>query len=167
MSLTVGGGVSQFVHDAIANNASAAGSWDARLLFGTRFPIGFEAAYLGTAASANDPFNSTTISTTQVFGDARVNLTTWRIQPFITGGVGWANLHRWGNSINSPVASVNFNGNTNSVMVPVGGGLAGYIGRHTVLDARFDYHFITSKDFTPGNMRADMWMAMARAGYAF
>src|SRR5437868_5712662 len=55
-SLSIGGGAANFIRERISDNASTAGAWDVRLNFGTRFPIGFEGGYLGTAQQANDPF---------------------------------------------------------------------------------------------------------------
>jgi hypothetical protein len=167
-ALSIGGGVAGFAREAISENASPAGAWDARLTYGTRFPIAIEAGYLGTAAAARDPVNDRTITTTQVFGDLRVNLTGGlRFQPFISAGVGWANLHRMGDSANSPVATANFAKNVNSVMVPMEGGIAGYFGTHGMVDLRGGYNFITDKSFTPTETRPDMWIAELRLGYAF
>ncbi len=166
-AFSLGGGPANFIRDRIADNTETAGAWDARLLLGTRSILAAEATYLGTAQSANDPFAGRTVSTTQVYGSARLNGNIWRFQPFVTAGVGWANLHRWGNANDSPVASSNFGANVNSVMVPFSGGLATYFGQHGTLDARFNYQLITSKDFTPTGARPDMWVAELRAGYAF
>jgi hypothetical protein len=166
-SFTIGGGVGDFVRERISRNASTAGAWDARLLLGTRSPFSVEASYLGSAQRANDPIADRTITTTQVFGMARFNATLWRIQPYAGGGVGWANLHRYGNPFESPVAGTNFNHNVNSVMVPFAGGIATYFGHHGTLEARGEYHLITSKDFTPFGARPDMWFAELRVGYAF
>ena len=166
-SLSVGGGVANFVRDRISDNTGTAGAWDVRLGIGTRFPLGFEAGYLGTVQHADDPFATRTIGSTQVFGLARLNLTTWRVQPFVGGGVGWANLHRYGNAADSPVAAANFNRNANDVVVPFTGGLAAYLGTHGLLDARFNYHLIPEKNFANTTVRPDMWIAELRAGYAF
>ena len=99
-------------------------------------------------------------------GSARLNLSLWRVQPFIVGGAGWVNLHSYGRDL-SPLATVNFAHNDNSLIVPVGAGLAGYVGRHGLVDARFNYSFITSKDFTPYRERPDMWNVTINGGYAF
>lgn len=167
VALSFGGGVADFVRDRIRDNAGVAGGWDARLLIGAHSWIAFEAAYLGTAATANDIGSQPTLTTTQVFGDARVNLGTRSFQPFLFGGVGWANLHRHGDTAEAPIASQTFNKNDNTVVVPMGGGLAGYLGRHGTVDARFGYHLIADKDFTTTHARPDMWVAELRAGYVF
>jgi len=170
-SLSVGGGVADFVRERISDNTGLAGAWDARLTFGTRFPLAFEAGYLGTAQRATDPVSDRTLTTTQVFGDLRLNLTRRRIQPFITGGVGWANLHRWNgattNGSQSPVASTNFSNDANSVVVPMGAGIAGYFATHGMIDLRGSYNLITDKSFTPTGARPDMWVTELRVGYAF
>jgi hypothetical protein len=167
IAISAGFGAADFVRDRISDNSLFGAGWDARLLWGVRSPIAFEATYLGSAARADDPIKTTTVSTTQLFGAARLNLTFWRIQPFLTAGVGWANLHRNQSPAEAPIAAVTFAGNTSSPLIPFGGGMAVYSGTHGMVDARFNYQLITSKSFTDTGARPDMWVAELRAGYAF
>lgn len=167
VALSFGGGVADFVRDKIRDNAGTAGSWDARLLIGAYSILAFEAAYLGSAQTAFDVGNQPTIYSSQVFGVARLNLTRRAFQPFLFAGGGWANLHRTQSAEESPIASQTFNKNNNAAVVQMGGGFAGYLGRHTTIDARFGYHLIADKDFTNTGARPDMWVAELRAGYVF
>jgi hypothetical protein len=165
MSLTVGGGVGNFVRDRISDlNSSVAGTWDARFLYGTRHYLGVEAAYQGTAAGSSADFGTGSVSTTQVTGSLRFNMTRLRIQPFLAAGAGWMLLHR-GQS--GPAEALVASSNTNSFVVPFAGGIAGYFGRHGTVDVRGTYALVTDKDFTNTGARPDMWTAELRAGYAF
>lgn len=167
-SLTVGGGVADFARGGIRDTTTPSGAWDARLTVGTRSFVSFEANYLGTLGAEHDPIGpNPKVGSTQLTGSARINFTRWRIQPFITGGAGWINLHSYGRN-EAPVAAVNFSHNDNGVVVPMGGGLDGYIGRHGLIDARFTYNLVAdAKGFTAQNERPDMWVAQLNAGYAF
>lgn len=168
-AISVGGGYGDFVNSGVRNITSGQGVWDARLLLGTRSPLAIEAAYTGTAGSEQDPIApNPTMSTTQVTGTGRVNIVPKsRFQPFVLGGVGWVNMHSYGRDT-APIAAERFEHNNNGVVVPVGGGFAGYIGKHGMVDVRGTYNFLTNvRDFTNQNARPDMWMATLRAGYAF
>jgi hypothetical protein len=166
--LSVGGGVADFRSGTMRNNSSAAAAWNARLLVGTRTPVAFEAEYLGTAASERDSTaNDPTLITTQVSGSARVNLTTWRIQPFLVGGAGWINLHSFGRD-EAPIAATQWAHNDNGAVFPLGGGFSSYLGKHAMVDARFTYRLVTgASGFSDAGARPDMWNAQLNAGYAF
>ena len=171
-SLTLGTGYSDFYHTAIRDNTSGSLAYDARLLIGTRTPLAFEAAYQGTAGFAMDEggvnsVHDAKIASNAVTGNARVNLSTWRVQPFILGGVGYVNFHSYGRD-NSPIAAANFAHSADGLIVPMGGGLSTYLGKHGVLDLRGTYNLITgARDFTATGLRPDMWSAELRGGYAF
>lgn len=167
-ALTVGGGVADFARGRIGDASTPSGAWDARLTVGTRSFFSFEANYLGTLGAEHDPIGpDPKVGSTQLTGSARINFTRWRIQPFITGGAGWINLHSYGRD-QAPVAAATFAHNDNGVVVPMGGGIDGYLGRHGLIDARFTYNLVAgSKDFTSERQRPDMWVAQLNAGYAF
>ncbi len=168
MAVSVGGGVGQFVRDRSSDNAAIAGAWSVKATFGTRSLFAFEAEYLGSAQNVYNPSATNTLDTTQVTGNARFNLTRSRIQPHLDAGAGWVNLHQFGppEQMGAVVGSA-WNKNENSLVLPMGGGLSGYVGRHTMVDARFDYRLITDKSITNMGARPDMWTALARLGYAF
>lgn len=173
-SLAVGGGVTDFALEQYRSRTGLGGAWDARLTFGTRSIIAFELGYVGTAQKINDPFgDDPTLASNAVVGSARINLTTWRVQPFITGGAGWINYHSYGGD-DAPLAQQEFRYDDSGVVLPVGGGVASYLGRHLLIDARFDYRFVPTGDddlvtspSTVTTQRPDNWTAMARVGYAF
>jgi hypothetical protein len=171
-SLTVGGGVVDFARDIYRSRTSPGGAWDATLDVGTRFPIGAELGYVGTAQAIQDPIGpNPTLVSHSVEGLARVNLLTWRVQPFVVGGVGYINYHSYGRD-QAPVAEREFNHEANGLVVPVGGGLATYFGTHGLVDARFTYRFVPrstmDNPLSPdANARPDTWTVMLRGGYAF
>lgn len=164
-ALSVGGGVGGFARDPLRNGSSVAGVWDVRATYGTRSWLAVEAGYLGSAANSYGFRGTQMLSTAQLSGDLRINLSKWRFQPFIDAGAGWVNLHRWNSVPQAPVGI--WNENENSLVVPVGGGVAGYIGEHGVVDARFDYRFIPDKAIIVAGPRPDMWIVLMRIGYAF
>src|SRR5690554_5243259 len=49
MGLTVGGGVVGFTNSEMRDNLHTGGGWEARATVGTKLPVAFEAAYVGTA----------------------------------------------------------------------------------------------------------------------
>jgi len=167
-SLQLGTGIASFARAPIRDNATPAVAYDLRLTVGTRFPIAFEAAYVGSFAREHDAFAPDPgVTSNALTGSARVNLTTWRVQPFIVGGAGWVNLHSYGRD-QAPEAAANFAHDSNGGIFPVGGGLAGYLGRHGMIEARASYDFLVGvKDFTNQNIRPDMWEATIGGGYAF
>ena len=166
MSLSLGGGVAEFVRDRISDRAGVGGAWDARYLIGTRSYVGFEADYMGTTTGVNGAIdgNNGHVTTTQVAGSLRLNASRGRFQPFLTAGGGWEHLHR---SATGELSTISLDNNSNSFVAPFGAGFAGYFGRHGVVDARGTYNLITNKDFTSGGARPDMWGAELRVGYAF
>lgn len=167
-SLTVGGGVADFVRDRINNQLGISGMWDVRYLIGTRSYLGFEANYTGTVADVNGEstlgFDPGAVVTHQVAGNLRLNASRGRFQPFLTAGAGWEHLRRTGTG---PITGVTFDATANSFVAPFGAGISGYIGRHFVVDARGNYDLITKKGFSTGGARPDMWSAQLRLGYAF
>lgn len=168
VSFAVGAGASDFVRDSYRSRTGTAAAWDARLTIGTRTPLALEIGYVGTAQEIHDPFGpDPTLASNSLEGNLRFNLTIWRIQPFLLGGVGWLNYHSYGRD-KAPTAQAEFNHDANSVVVPMGGGLAAYIGKHGMIDARFTYRLVPNKDLTPDlTQRPDNWTALLRAGYAF
>ena len=164
-SLTLGGGVANFARERISDsNSAVAGTWDFRYLYGTRTIVGVEAAYEGTEAGSGPVATNGSVETHQLSGNFRLNMTRARIQPFVTAGAGWANLRR---SLPATTTGAEPGNSTNSFVAPFGAGIAGYIGKHGVVDVRGSYDLVTNKDFTNTGARPDIWSAELRAGYAF
>ncbi len=167
-AITLGGGVANFVKGQTEAQTTPGGAADARLTIGTGTPLAFEVNYLVTLSREHVPtgFNPPELTTSTLSGNGRVNFTLWRVQPFLTAGAGWVNLHSFGRDI-APTAATHFKHDINAVAIPLGGGVATYLGSHAVLDARFNYQLIADKDFTSFHERPDMWNATLNAGYSF
>lgn len=166
-ALTVGGGVQDFIFQKARQATSPQGSFGARLTVGTRTPVAIEADYMGSVGAEHDPIGSDPKFAFNSFDTlARLNLTTWRVQPFLDAGVGYINFHSYGRDV-APVAAAQWAHNSNSVEIPMGGGLAGYFGQHGTVDARFAYRLVPDKNINTFSQRPDMWNASVNLGYAF
>jgi hypothetical protein len=173
-ALTAGGGMADFVGSTMRLNSRMGADWDARVLWGTRSPIAFEAGYTGlyNTLSTDRATLGTVVAPymvqTSVDGALRINLVPWRVEPYIFGGVGYnrVDVH---NRDQDPAMAARFKPNDDQLMVPAGGGLAGYVGRHLTLDARFTYRAMFKDDMLINDTtsRQDSYTLAARAGYAF
>jgi len=179
MALSVGGGVANFFDQDARDITGPAGTWEARLTLGTRSPLAFEAAYVGSAQNvqALGLDRSAYLLGTSFEGDARLNFTTRAVQPYIFGGLGYTQFN---------VENADFN--TSSVddtehmgHVPVGAGIGWQYGgllldvRGTVRAAFNDglkrEGEVSSPipDETPSAGRAelDTWNVTGRVGFEF
>jgi hypothetical protein len=177
-ALTVGGGVAGFVGDTMRNAAEVGASWDVRVLFGTHSPIAFEAGYvglynklqpLGTFALPNNAGGSAPapyLVQNSFDADVRLNLFPWRVEPFVLAGIGY-NFSRLYRRDQDPISAARFRSSDDQLLVPVGGGVSAYVGRHTTIDARFTYRFVFVNDMVIArpDARFDTWMVSARLGY--
>lgn len=167
MSITIGGGVADFVFSTLNRPTKLSGSWDVRYLIGTRSHFAFEAGYMGTAAGLHTEqiVGGGSLLTHQVSGSLRLNATRGRFQPFLTAGAGWAflNLRRSGD-----FGVLEGQRSSSSFLAPFSAGFATYIGSHFVIDARGTYSLISNNySFTLQRSRPDMWSAQMSLGYAF
>jgi hypothetical protein len=177
IALSVGGGGADFIFDRMSHTVQTGAAWDARLVFGTRSFIAFEAGYAGTAnrlESSGAQFTGG--SHAYLVGNGfetnlRINLFPWYVEPYIFGGVGY-NHFNIANRNNDPVAAAQFHDSDDAFLLPAGAGIAGYIGHHATLDARFTYRAIFSNNILVGaenvpDSRADQWTVLGRLGYQF
>jgi hypothetical protein len=180
MSLAVGGGLMNFFDQDTRDLTGPAGTWEARLTIGTRSPLAFEAAYVGSAQNVNalGLDNSAYLLGTSFEGDARLNFTTMAVQPYIFGGIGYTQYD---------VQNADFN--TSSVEdsehlghIPVGAGLGWQYGG-LLLDVRGtlraafndairnedDSNTDIIPDSNEANNRAelDTWAVTGRVGFEF
>jgi hypothetical protein len=142
MAVMAGGGVTDFTQGNTRGFTGTGGSWDARLAFGTRTWVGFEASYVGGANSIHNlgiANNNTNLVRNGVEGMLRINAPLYAgntlLEPYIGGGVGWNSYRVTNYNANLSSASVSANSD-NTVSVPLAAGFAlGYKG--FVVDARF------------------------------
>ncbi len=171
ISLTLGGGGGAYFNDRMQDALHGGGAWDARLVFGTRSFIAFEAGYIGTANALESSFsNAPVLVGNGLEGNLRINLVPWRVEPYIFGGVGYNHFNLVSRA-NDPIAASQFRDSDDEVLVPAGAGVSGYIGKHATLDARFTYRAIFNSNIlvTANNadIRLDQWTVLGRLGYAF
>lgn len=170
MSAMIGGGVTGFTDTDVVDMTTAGGSWTARVVLGTRLPVGFEAAYVGTAQEI-DTLNldaNTILMSNGVEGAVRLNVLQrgyW--QPYIFAGLAFKQYDL-----------VNSDFNTSSVLdkdavaeVPLGAGLA-FRYEGIVADARFAFHPAFDSELIPGTvagegLRLNNWNANLRIGWEF
>jgi len=171
MSVSVGGGVTDFVDQGMRDTTGVAGTWDVRYQVGTRTPLSFEAAYSGSAQSidAIGLDSSAVLVGTTVEGAARINLLADNpLQPYAFAGAAWRRYTVSNADFNtSDVAS-----SDDVLEVPVGVGLA-YRYRSLIIDGRFDIRFSGAEDLVPSTEAGVDHQAMnryginARIGYEF
>lgn len=171
LALTVGGGVTDFTKTDARDITDPGGLWEARLGIGNKNMIGAEVAYVGTAQDINvlGLDNSAVLMSNSVEGVARLNIGNWAVQPFVFGGVGWANY----DIVNEDFNTSSIAGNDNMLTVPVGGGLRTRISGFLV-DGRFTYRptfedqlFNLSSLGNNSTVTMDTWQATLRLGYEF
>lgn len=171
MEATVGGGVMGFIDETPRNTANTGGSWEARLMFGSRLPLAVEAAYVGSAQSIDTLglANNAVLVGNGAEGDLRLNLTRSRVQPYLFGGIGWTHYQL------SNMSNVS---NTSSVLdkddigtVPLGAGVAARLGRSFIVDVRGTYRATFNDDLframSANNNSLQSWGATGRLGFEF
>jgi outer membrane protein OmpA-like peptidoglycan-associated protein len=173
LGFALGGGVIDFTDKQSRALTGTGGSWDARVIFGTRLPLALELAYVGSAQGMNDIAG---ISTNSYLvgnggeGDLRIQLPTFFVRPYIFGGLGWMHY-----------SLVNTNGN-NSVLassddlltVPMGTGIMARAVFGGTLDIRGTFRLQYRETMFDGyysgtGEHADFhtWNVTARLGWDF
>jgi outer membrane protein OmpA-like peptidoglycan-associated protein len=121
MAFTVGGGLVGFLDGEAREVGSLGGAWEARLTVGTRSPLAFEAAYVGSAQGmdALGLDQGAVLLGTAVEGDLRVNFTTAFVQPYLFGGIGFTRY----DVVNEDFNTSSVNDSERMGHIPLGGGL--------------------------------------------
>jgi hypothetical protein len=161
---SAGGGVADFAGGSMRAVTSAGAEWDARLTFGTRSWVAFEAGYEGTYNRMQGSY----LINHGADGALRINLLPFRVQPFLFGGIGYN--HAAVNHLDaSPAMALRFRHSDDQLLVPAGAGVGVYFARHATLEARFTYRAIFAGDLDRVNpdARLDQWVATGRFGYTF
>jgi opacity protein-like surface antigen len=171
MSINVGGGVLDYFDSETRGFTSVAGMWEARVAYGTRSRVGFEAAYVGFAQSVDalGLDTSALLVGSLVEGAARVNvpLSLRYFQPYVFGGVGYTRL----DVVNDDFNTSSVDDAENAIHVPVGIGLGfRYAGllfdvRGTVRGAINDT--LLREDTTTDEAALHNWSAGGRVGWEF
>jgi hypothetical protein len=177
MAATVGGGVVDFLDGEARDLGDMGGAWEARLTVGTRLPVAIEAAYVGSVHNidALGLDTSAVLLGTAVETDLRVNFTTWMLQPYVFGGIGYTRY----NVSNEDFNTSSVNDQEEMGHIPVGAGLGYQFGgllvdlRGTVRPA-FQDDLVDEAateddplDDTDTATDLDTWSVAARVGWEF
>jgi len=172
VEVALGGGVEDFTNDTLRNTTTTGGSWNVRVAVGTRTPLAFEGAYIGSA----QPIDALGLDGDAVLlGNglealARVNLTQTEIQPFAFGGLGWRRYSIRNENFNTSAVAES----DDVLEIPLGVGVAAKY-RGFVFDARGEFRIARQEDLMPAlnaedpTEDADMhrWAVNANIGYGF
>jgi hypothetical protein len=170
-ALTVGAGVTGFVDQDMRDAADPGGTWEARLSAGTRLPVTFEAAYVGSAQDINlsGMEASALLVGTGLEGVLRLNILRGEWNPYFLIGAGWTRYEVNNTDSNTSI----MNNHDDVVALPFGVGLDNRLGRHWIVDARavmrptFDNELLPDSP-EPGNpTHLDSWSLLLRGGYEF
>lgn len=165
MSLSVGGGVTAFADDDMRDRADLAGSWEARLVIGTRQRIAVEASYLGSAQSVDSLGldQDAVLVSNGVGGALRLNLLTDRFQPYVLAGAAWRHY----DVVNSSFNTSSLNDEDDVLETPFGVGFS-YRVERVILDGRGVYRRVFYDDLIQGNApNLHNWGANLMAGFEF
>lgn len=169
IAVALGGGVEGFTDDTARTNTNDGGSWNLRLALGTRSPIGFEAAYIGSAQTidALGLDNDAILVGNGVEGKVRVNLIDATVQPFAFGGIGWRHYNLTRTDFNTSAISEE----DDVLEIPLGAGIATK-WQGFMFDARAEYRFAAQEDLMPSLNDTDdaslhRWGVNANVGLSF
>jgi hypothetical protein len=173
VGVTLGGGAIGFWQDGTKSFVDIGGTWDVRATLGTRLPLAFEVAYVGSASSINAlglDTNAILLGSTAE-GDIRFNILRGRVQPYIFGGVGYTYYR----ITNTAITTSDLQRTDNVLEVPFGAGLAWRLGHAFLLDIRgtgrltyFDDLLKNAVTATnAGNSGLANWMGTAHVGWEF
>jgi hypothetical protein len=160
-----GGGVTNYLDDTVRNRVDVGGAWDLRLGVGSRYFLGGEVAYVGSARNASGL--GTKLVTNGAEGVLRLQYPyesgSWLLEPFAFGGIGWTHFN-----VNS--AHVGQLDSDDVLEVPFGGGIMLAYNR-LLFDARFTYRqtfnesLIRASDGTAASLKS--WGVVGSVGYEF
>jgi hypothetical protein len=122
ISLSAGGGIIGFTDQETRNQTDVGGAWDVRAVFMTRFPLGLELGYTGSAQRVSSTGLDPDAFLVGNGADAalRLQLPDGLVRPYVFGGIGWT----YYSIANSSVAGTGVLDNDNVGIVPFGIGVA-------------------------------------------
>jgi hypothetical protein len=146
MGVYAGGGVGSFTNEEMRDLTGTAGVWEARVQFGTRVPIGFEAAYQGSLQQIDALGLDTDarLVSNGLEGNVRVNFVDAPIAPYAFAGLGWRRFDL--TNVNTNTSSVE---DTDDVLqIPMGVGLS-YRFDRLIADLRGTFRATAYEDLVP------------------
>ena len=166
--VSIGAGVTGFVNDDMREATDPGGIWDVRVAGGTRRPVAFELAYVGSAQAIEaiglDP--DAILFGTGVEGAARFNLQAGPVRPYVVVGAGWTRYEL----ANAESNTSSVNGRDDVLTLPVGAGMDYRIDVF-VLDARvvvrptFDNELLPDSRALGNPTRLDSASLLIRVGF--
>lgn len=143
MEASVGGGIIGFTDGDANDFTDVGGSWQARLLVGTRTMWGVEVAYTGAAHSVDalGLDNDAILVSTGLEALGRFNFLTQEWQPYLVAGLGWRRYDVTNADFNTSAVS----DSDNLLEIPLGGGLA-YRSGGLVIDLRLMFRAAADED---------------------
>ena len=178
LSIAAGGGVSGFITN-MADQTKVGGSWDVRARLRTRFPIGAEIGYVGTANGVGDRM-ATNAPNGVILGngfEANAVLSVLprslpisdRIDPYVFVGAGYTRFQLVNESSFNPSV---LRKHDDAFALPSGAGLTLHVTDSLLADARFTYRAIFDDGMVhlPGQRDAlnmSQWGATAGLAYEF
>lgn len=163
--LLLGGGLSNFAASATRDHFNTGGTWDVRLGFGSRYYVGGEVAYVGSApgGAGTGPDLVTNGAEAVLRLQYPYFAGTWLIEPFAFGGLGFSHQ-----SLRNAAPGLKNGGDAG--IVPFGGGVTVRYDR-ILLDARFTYRTSFSEELAlavnQGAADLAQWNVGASVGYEF
>jgi hypothetical protein len=172
VGISVGGGVSNFIDKGARNVTDPAGTWDARLIFGTHLPVALEAAYVGAAQSIDAAgLDRDAVLVGNGFeGSLRLQLPGYVVQPYALVGIGWMHYQLTNEGINTSA----IRNSDDLLTVPMGLGLAVMLPVGAMFDVRGVYRPVFNdsllNDFYSGTGTSHdlhTWGVSANLGWSF
>jgi hypothetical protein len=173
IGLTTGGGVTDYFGTGQTAPLQVGPAWDARVAVGQRSILAGELGYVGSTNQVAAGDNTLGHLNSNGFdATLRVNLTPFRYQPYVFGGVGYNHVHVTEDS--AEIRSM-LRPDDDQFTVPAGGGMAFYLGRRqkAMIDLRGTYRFLDSTSLYVNHAvdqqgeHLHQWAAQARLGYQF
>ena len=171
LTILAGGGVTDFTQGTTRDETHLGGSWDVRVIIGTRHWIGFEGSYIGSA----NPIEGLGLSGKSKLVrngieavlriQAPLRHQCMLLEPYILGGVGW-NAYRVTN-IDTSTASITTDSDNTLVLPFAVGFMVGYKG--FVADLRYTIRPTYRQTLLADQGTTDLtnWDAGAMIGFEF
>ena len=176
VSTMLGGGLTGFTDKSMRNTMAneVGGLWDLRITLGSHTPLALDLGYVGTAAKINSLTGSKwgTLVGTTAEASLRWNIlphAAWN--PYAFAGIGWQRYDVTGGSFQ--LADTGMNPSDNSIVFPMGAGLAFRDSSGLVVDLRGTFRANTSYGLVLENMTSNSyapmhsWEASGAVGYEF
>ena len=167
LSLSVGAGLTDFAEADMREVTDPGGAWEVRLAVGTRLPIAFEAAYVGSAQAIHAPGldPDAVLVGTGLEGGARLDVLPSDVNPYFLVGIGWGRYQLAGAETNMSTV----NRRDDVLALPFGVGVDFKLDRF-VFDARvvmrptFDNELLPDRAEAGNPTRLDSLSLLVRAG---